>query len=241
MKVHVKGRRQYENDYLSVSEVLDHARKIGLEMWFKSKPMAEINEITAKARTIGTQLHEALQRQIEGSDASVMVKTEYPAEIQNVISSFTEFRKDNPNVEFIRSEMALSSDKLRLNGTIDCVGQEGVGQVVLLDWKTGELKGKKELPVYPEYLMQVSAYYQLHSEWCEGEGLARVGSAKLVALAKDAVAYRVVELNPEELDWIYGSCFVPLQLFAYGKRELEEKFFGKKKKSDKKGAVDDEN
>ena len=77
-----KKHRDYDNEYPSVTQIIDVMRKIGLEMWFKVNTPEFIKAESAKAKEIGTQLHEAIQSHIETetffTKTSFILMTFYP-------------------------------------------------------------------------------------------------------------------------------------------------------------------
>jgi len=193
-------KRQYKNDYPSVTQVLDVLRKVGLEMWFKFNTIAFINEESSKGKLIGTQIHEAIQSYIETGKASV--ETEYDFEVTNALKSFMLFAKENPKYKLQKSEIALTSELHKFNGTIDCTAElEGV--LLIADWKTGKCKEKEKPDIYPEYLYQVSAYVNLYNE----VNKTNVTSAIIVAVAKDKVAYNIETLDSIRINDCFNEVF----------------------------------
>jgi hypothetical protein len=219
-KTRLPKKRDYGNDYLSVTEVLSHARKVGLEMWFKMRTKKECDELSAKAKEIGSQLHELIEASINGKN--IGIKTKYPTEVQNGLNSFIKFinfmRKD-ATFTLKWAELQICDKEMELNGTIDCIG-ELEGTPVIIDWKTGECKGKEVPQIYPEYILQVAAYWKLYNLRIETKEQS-ASSAIIVVFAKDKEAYGVVKLDEPDLEVAF-NCFWHLKQYADTLRYIEK-------------------
>ena len=102
-----RKRRQYDNDYPSVTTVLGVLRKIALESWFKYNTARFCNAKSSKGKLIGAQIHEGIHNLIQTGE--IAVKTEYTEEVTNALKAFVQFRKDYPNLAIENSEVALTS------------------------------------------------------------------------------------------------------------------------------------
>jgi len=203
------AKRNYENKYPSVTSILGVLRKLGLEYWFKVNTLAYIEEKSSKGKLIGTQIHEAIQGFIE--NGKVKIDTQHAEEVSNALNSFMLFRKENPNIIMKRSEIALTSEKYKFNGTIDCMGD-----TILTDWKTGEAKEADKPKIYDEYKYQVAAYVYL---WNEVNN-ANIEKAVIVALAKDKIAYNIYEMGKQEIDDCFNEVFLScLKILNYQKNK----------------------
>jgi hypothetical protein len=202
------AKRNYDNNYLSVTQVLDVLRKPGLEMWFKLNTIKEIKTQSAKGKEIGTQIHEAIHRYIETGETKV--ETAYAEEVGNALRSFMLFRKENPGIVLKNAEIAMTSESLQVNGTLDCLS-EGV----LLDWKTGQAKEKDKPAIYDEAKYQVAAYVFLYNEIFD----AKIRKAVIVAVAKDKVAYNLYAMEWDEIKACFNEVFLPsLRIATYQRR-----------------------
>jgi len=216
-----KKNRQYENDYPSVTQILGVLRKIGLEMWFKYHTAKFCDEKSNKGKLIGTQIHEAIQSYIETGTAKI--ETEYEEEVTNALKSFMLFRSENPNYILYKAELPLTSEKHKFNGTIDCIG-EGI----MFDWKTGESKEDDKPKIYDEWKYQVAAYVNLYNEVNE----TNIQEARIVAIAKDKIAYDVYSMGKQEIDDCFNRAFLPcLTILNYQK---QQKLMEKEKKQNGK-------
>jgi hypothetical protein len=207
------AKRNYDNDFPSVTQVLDVLRKIGLEMWFKFNTPEEIARLTKKALTIGTQTHEAIETFIKTGE--LKVDTEYPDEVANALQSFVLFRKEHPEFMFQLSETPLTSVKHGFNGTIDCPNPP-----FLFDWKSTEKKDKKELPIWDEWITQTSTYAALWNEMMPN----KVTTAYVVALAKDCIEYRLHKIELDEINDRFENIFLSaLKIKNYSLKQKKEK------------------
>ena len=76
---------------------------------------------------------------------------------------------------------------------------------------------KEELPEYAEWKYQCSAYVKL---WNEHHPENPINSACIVAIAKDTVAYKKIEMNEREIDDCFNEVFLScLKIINYQKRK----------------------
>jgi len=221
------AKKQYDNDFPSVTQLIGQLRSPGLEMWFKLHTISEINEISNRGKKIGTEIHNVIQTYIETGKAKI--ETEYPVEVTNALKSFMLFRKEMPEIILKRAELALTHPILKYNGTIDCLGEKEK-TVWLVDWKTSEAKEKNNPVIYDEAKIQVSAYCNLINE---AEERTRgkndpFENAIIVGIAKDKIAYNTYFLNKEEIDGWFNEVFIPLKkIWDYRKKNRTEVTNGK--------------
>ena len=209
-----KKRRDYQNNYPSVTTVLSVLRARGLEEWFKRTPYDEILKQSARGKAIGTEIHSVIQSYIETGEAKI--DTKYPEEVTNALKSFMKFRKDYPQIKLQRSEMALTSENYRFNGTIDCTADNG--EILIADWKTGQAKDKESPAIYDEYKIQVSAYVYLHNETHE----EKVNKAIIISVAKDKIGYEFYEMDMVEISDYFNEVFLPaLKIYNYQRKEKQ--------------------
>lgn len=204
------AKRQYDNPFPSVTEIVDQLRKPGLETWFKLHTLKEINEISNRGKNIGTEIHTVMQNYIETGEAKI--ETEYPTEVTNALKSFMLFRKEMPDIVLKKAELALTHPIYCYNGTIDCLGEKN-NYPILVDWKTQDCKEKERPVIYEEAKIQVSAY-------CNLEPLPLFEEAIIVAIAKDKIAYNTYILNNLEIDGWFNEVFLPLlKVWNYRKKQ----------------------
>ena len=205
------AKRDYDNDYPSVTTILGVLRKIGLEMWFKYNTAKFCDEKSNKGKLIGTQIHEAIQSYIETGTAKI--ETEYDKEVMNALNSFIAFRKNVPEYKLHKAELPLTSELHKFNGTIDCIG-EGI----MFDWKTGEAKDKDVPTIYEEWKYQVAAYVWLYNE----VNKTAIDQAIIVAVAKDKIAYNIYDMDKQEIEDCFQKAFLPcLSILNYKKQQKQ--------------------
>ena len=207
------AKRNYDNDYPSVTQILGVLRKAGLEAWFKYNSITQINKESEEGKLIGQQIHDAIQQHIEQEE--VKVETQYGEQVMNALNGFMLFKKEHPEIKLKKAEMPLTSEKYGYNGTLDCIGKIGEA-LILLDWKTGKAKEKDTPPIYDEYRYQTSAYAKAFNETQEGQ----VEKVFILALAKDKVAYNFEELPMTDIDVMFEQVFLPaLSIYNYERRK----------------------
>jgi hypothetical protein len=197
-------KRNYKNDYPSVTEILSMLRKVGLEMWYKYNDAKVCDEKSKKGKEIGTQIHDLIQSYIQGKEPRI--ETVHDKEVSVALESFFAFRRDNPTLTFIDAEKAITNDTSRFNGTIDCICLDN-GKTGIIDWKTGECKEKDFPSIYPEYLLQLAAYTFLY----ETDQQRKIDFACLVVLSKDKPTYLCVDIGMELLYSWMCEIFFPLK------------------------------
>lgn len=208
------AKRNYDNNYGSVTQILAVLRKIGLEFWFKKNTAAFCNEESRKGKEIGVQIHDVIQNHIEKKEAKV--ETQYGEEIMNALNGFMLFKKEHPEIKLKKAEIILTSEKYGFNGTMDCLGQKGKC-LIMGDWKTGKVrrdKGEVMPDIYDEYLYQVSAYVMAYNE----QEKANIKSAFIVAFAKNEVSYNLLDLEWDQIQACFNEVFLPcLKIYNYQK------------------------
>jgi hypothetical protein len=209
----VQAKRQYNNNYPSVTQVLDVLRKPGLEAWFKYNTIQFINNETTKGKEIGTIIHQAIQDHIELRE--VKVDTMYPDEVMNALKAFMQFKKDHPEFKLRRSEMMLTSEVHKYNGTLDCEAERD-GELLIADWKTSKVKDKDYPDIYDEYIYQVAAYVAAYNEINK----TTINRAIIVSLAKDKPVYNYMEIDSTKLKGGFEEVFLPaLQIYNYQRKK----------------------
>jgi hypothetical protein len=179
---------------------------MGLEQWYMRNTYQFCQTAMQKGKIIGTQTHEAIERFI--TTGEMKVETEWPDEVTFALKSFAAFKKDHLALDLKLTETALTSLKYGFNGTIDAPRPP-----ILYDWKTCEKKDKEELTIWPDWKYQASAYVYL---WNENNPDQFIDSVCIVAIAKDAVAYRVETMTAQEISFCFGEVFLPaLKIYNY--------------------------
>ncbi len=205
------AKRQYQNDFPSVTTIIGQLTNYGLQEWFKRTSYAQIIEESNKGKKVGTEIHQVIQDYIEKGSAKI--ETADVVEVSNALESFILFKKENPHIVLKRSEVEKTSDEHFFNGTIDAIAETN-GEVVLLDWKSGKCGKKDKPPIYDSYKTQCAAY-------CHLMGLT---NAIIVSVAKDAVAYDTYEMEQEEIRHEFDEVFLSLlTIWKYKNRNKKTK------------------
>jgi genome maintenance exonuclease 1 len=145
--------------YPSVTTVLGNRpeKKKSLAEWRKRVGEQKATEISTQAARRGTSVHRLVEEYL------IDLKEPDLNEMPTAISSFNSIRKSlDINLEVIRGiEVPLYSDRLKLAGRCDCVG-EWSGKNSIIDFKTSK-KLKKESWI-EEYFLQCTAYSLMFEE-----------------------------------------------------------------------------
>lgn len=231
------ANRQYNNPYPSVTQVLGILRKIGLENWFKYNTAKFCDEKSRKGREIGILIHQAIHDYITTQEAKI--ETIYVEEVSNALKGFIAFTKEQPDYKFINSEIMLTSERYKFNGTTDCLVEKD-GILWIADWKSSEAKKKEKPDIYDEYLYQVAAYVYLYNEVKNTVAVSNsitgdtfyleevdvdkkiqpIENAFILSLAKDKIAYNYRIMGRKEIDDCFNEVFLPaLKIYNHQKKE----------------------
>ncbi len=125
--------------------------------------------VSQQAALAGTVAHDLIEQHIltkgEVQDWGAFVER-FPAYAavsddvkRRALNSYAQFQKwlANSGLKITHTEMGLVSKTHRFGGTLDAVGVDRDGDVVLIDWKTSNA-------VYGDYLFQLAAYALLLEE-----------------------------------------------------------------------------
>jgi len=149
-----------------VEEIIEQARR---------RP----DQLRDQAADFGTQAHVLIEQIIQGLEPDI------PVEMEPVVQSFTNWRQDS-GLDIQLTETMVYSGKYRYAGAMDAVAYRN-GQLVALDWKTGN-------GLYPEHLLQVAAYAKALEEM-SGESVTEAWAVKLGKKAPEFEARKVGDLD----------------------------------------------
>jgi len=197
-----RKHREYNNDYPSMTTLLSLLRKPQLEMWFKINTPQFIKEESEKAKTIGTQLAQAIQSHIELN--ILKVETQYDIEIINCLKSFMLFKKDYPNIKLHKAEIKLISETYKINGTLDSLGYWE--EDIIWEWKTGKCKDDIKPPIYDEYVWQNAGYINLYNDINK----TNIKKGCVVSFAKDKIAYNLQVIKGSIIKDSFNNIILPL-------------------------------
>jgi hypothetical protein len=114
-------------------------------------------DVVDDAALAGNIAHDMIEAHILGKGPpNVTAAPEILAKAGNSFAQFLEWREQS-RIEIVATERAYVSERHQFGGTVDAIGRDGRGRIVLLDWKTSNA-------VYQDYLIQLAAYALLLEE-----------------------------------------------------------------------------
>jgi hypothetical protein len=114
-------------------------------------------DVVDEAALAGNIAHDMIEARILGKEPpNVTASPEVLARAGNAFNQFLEWR-DQSRIEIVATERAYVSERYQFGGTVDAIGRDIKGRIVLLDWKTSNA-------VYQDYLIQLAAYALLLEE-----------------------------------------------------------------------------
>ena len=156
----INGKRHYVTPagrvYPSMTTVLSQYGKEGLEKWKKQVGEAEAERIKNKAGQFGTSLHDCAEKYILGQEVDYGVNVELKRRFKMVKECI-----DTRFGDVWGIETPLYSDKLRIAGRTDVIGQfDGVNSVI--DFKQSNKEKHKEW--IHNYFFQTAGYGYMWAE-----------------------------------------------------------------------------
>lgn len=132
--------------------------------WEPEREYSRLYDVSEAAAAAGTLAHDAIEAHIKmlANPANQQFVWPVTAEIavvakaKNAFSQFLEWL-DQTKITITDTEFGSHSEVHGFGGTLDGIGTDGKGRVVLLDWKTSNA-------IYPDYLIQLAAYALLLEE-----------------------------------------------------------------------------
>lgn len=115
-------------------------------------------DVVQAAGDSGTIAHDMIEAAILGTtyDPPVNTPDDVLCKARNAFAQFLEWREQT-RIEIVATERAYVSEALQFGGTVDAIGRDLKGRIVLLDWKTSGA-------VYSDMLIQLAAYALLLEE-----------------------------------------------------------------------------
>lgn len=119
---------------------------------------ASLYEKRDEAAEAGTLAHDMIEAFILSHPAPEIVGVN-PQIAERAANAFAQFREwwDQTRIEIIATERGYVSERHQFGGTVDAIGRDTKGRIVLVDWKTSN-------GVYQDYLIQLGAYALLLEE-----------------------------------------------------------------------------
>lgn len=132
----------------------------GLLQWaFKTgqSGAASLYEKRDQAAEAGTIAHDMIEAFILGKPQPVVTAdAEILARASNAFAQFCTWHEQS-RIEIIATERAYVSERYQFGGTIDAIGRDTHGRIVLTDWKSSNA-------IYRDMLIQLAAYALLLEE-----------------------------------------------------------------------------
>ena len=115
-------------------------------------------DVVQAAADSGTIAHDKIEAHILGKDYTPPANTPEPVltKAENAFAQFLEWREQT-GLEIVATEKAYVSELYQFGGTVDAIGRDTKGRIVLLDWKTSGAG-------YSDMLIQLAAYALLLEE-----------------------------------------------------------------------------
>jgi hypothetical protein len=138
------------NSYPSVTSIISIMGEEFIRAWKESVGEATANEISRKAATRGTLIHENCENYLQGKPLTFgMFEQEERKMFENLMPVMESIE------EVHAMESVLYSDTLKFAGTVDLIAKIN-GELCILDWKTsGRYKSSEDIP---NYFTQAAAY-----------------------------------------------------------------------------------
>ena len=116
--------------------------------YYKSRILSKSMEETERASTLGSQVHDAIEKRLQGGDT-------IPSLEQYVEPAIKEISK--LNITGIQQEKVLVNNKLGYAGRVDLMGRAKDKNIVV-DFKTRKTEPKRAITPHDYQPMQISAY-----------------------------------------------------------------------------------
>jgi len=114
-------------------------------------------DVVEKAGEAGTIAHDMIEAFILGKPTpTIAASDDVIAKASNAFQQFGEWHEQS-RIEIIATERSYVSERYQFGGTVDAIGRDMKGRVVLLDWKSSNA-------VYQDMLIQLAAYALLLEE-----------------------------------------------------------------------------
>lgn len=156
----VDGKRFYitpEGDYPSITTLLGHFDKHKLLEWRKRVGEEEANKISSKASSRGTKIHSLCEKYLLNEDIE---KNKIDPDDLEMFYSFKPILNNINNIHYL--ECPLYSNRLKVAGRVDCIGEYN-NKLSIIDFKTS--KKLKDESYIENYFLQATfysmAYYEL--------------------------------------------------------------------------------
>lgn len=155
----IDGKRYYltpNGNYPSITTLLGSFNKKWIMEWRERVGEEEANRISVAASSRGTKVHSLCEKYLLNEE--ITNKSSFP-HIMETFYSIRPLLNEINNIHYL--ECALYSDKLKVGGRCDCIG-EFSGKLSIIDFKTSK-KLKKEEDI-EDYFLQTAVYGMCYYE-----------------------------------------------------------------------------
>jgi len=136
--------------YPSITTVLGHKEKPWLKEWQNMLGPDKAAKEQKRCADRGTAIHEMIERYLNNEDDFTK------GYAQEHVRGFNQLKMRVNHIDNIRAqEIALWSDKLRVAGRVDCIGEYD-GTLAIIDFKTSN--NNKDKDMIEDYFLQTTAY-----------------------------------------------------------------------------------
>lgn len=179
----------------------DTRQRIESGTWEPAPESSRLYDVSEKAAAAGTIAHDMIEAQIKGQVYRHPENVE-PETLKKAINAFGQYLEwlDNTKITVTETEFGSHSEKHGFGGTLDAMGTDGKGRVVLLDWKTSGA-------IYPDYIIQLAAYALLLEE---NRGI-KVEGYHIVRVAKESADF--AHASFQDLEHEKATFLLMLQLY----------------------------
>lgn len=176
--------------------------------WEPEREYSRLYDVSEAAAQAGTLAHDAIEAFIKLKGVPAETGEPYPwpdaepgvlAKAQNAFDQFLEWY-DQTKIQITDTEFGSHSEVYGFGGTLDAIGTDSKGRVVLLDWKTSNA-------IYPDYLIQLAAYALLLEE---NRGI-KVEGFHIVRVAKENADF--AHASFQDLEHEKGTFLTMLELY----------------------------
>lgn len=145
--------------YPSVTTVLSHGKKDGLQSWIDRVGKEEAEKIKNRAGNRGTKLHLLCEQYLKGEITKLKITKLMPFDKMLFRQMYPLLDQHVNNIHSL--EQALYSHELKLAGRVDLIA-EWDGEIAVIDFKSSTKEKKEEY--IQNYFMQCTAYSEMFRE-----------------------------------------------------------------------------
>jgi len=178
-------------------------------------------KIKEEAGDIGTQAHKLVEKINRGETISDSEWDSLDVRVQNAVNAYKKWR-DKTGYVAIKNEQIIYSKKYKYAGTLDSLGEIN-NKLVLVDFKTSN-------NLYPEFWLQLSAYWNAYKELSPDQEITDV---YIVRFGKEDGDFEAININDVSLMRKHFKTFLSALNIYWWKKEQDKKWRGKNKEMKK--------